>query len=30
LVVDFADLEDLERVYRIMTEGRPNRKRKTG
>jgi hypothetical protein len=30
LVVDFADLEDLERVYRIMTEGRPPRKRKTG
>jgi ParB family chromosome partitioning protein len=29
LTVDFADLEDLERIYRVMTEGRSTRKRKT-
>jgi ParB family transcriptional regulator, chromosome partitioning protein len=30
LTVEFADLEDLERIYRIMTEGDSGRKRKTG
>jgi ParB family chromosome partitioning protein len=30
LTVEFADLEDLERIYRIMTEGESARKRKTG
>jgi ParB family chromosome partitioning protein len=30
LTVEFADLEDLERIYRIMTEGGSARKRKTG
>jgi ParB family chromosome partitioning protein len=28
--IDFADLEDLERVYRLITEGRPSRREKTG
>jgi ParB family chromosome partitioning protein len=23
VVVEFAGLEDLERIYRVMTEGRP-------
>jgi ParB family chromosome partitioning protein len=30
LTIEFADLEDLERIYRIMTEGESARKRKTG
>jgi ParB family transcriptional regulator, chromosome partitioning protein len=30
LTIDFADLEDLERIYRIMTEGGSAGKRKTG
>jgi ParB family chromosome partitioning protein len=29
VTIDFADLEDLERIYRAMTEGRSPRK-KTG
>jgi ParB family chromosome partitioning protein len=29
LTIDFADLEDLERIYRAMTEGRQAPKRKT-
>lgn len=28
--IDFADLEDLERIYRLITEGRPARRKKTG
>jgi ParB family transcriptional regulator, chromosome partitioning protein len=28
--IDFADLEDLERIYRLITEGRPAGRKKTG
>jgi ParB family chromosome partitioning protein len=28
--IDFADLEDLERIYRLITEGRPASRKKTG
>jgi hypothetical protein len=24
VIIDFADLEDLERIYRLMTEGPPS------
>jgi ParB family chromosome partitioning protein len=30
VTIDFADLEDLERIYRLITEGRPARRKKTG
>jgi ParB family chromosome partitioning protein len=30
VTIDFADLEDLERIYRLITEGRPSRRKKTG